>query len=273
MPTRIISLLLTLLLSAGCSALRHQADEFGTSIFARALSFCDGEMWTSNEADEKLCVRRSLERPDTFLITQDALEYWWDGLMNFTSNSVTSGSGLYEAFINDDTEAKWRKAARQYTRKHYGGRASLARFKRLGGATYIFEVEPGDQIPDWEQAKIPRYVLASQMPGAHLHYSPLRGYATSVPNRQRTGPAANAQGASARLGSPPQTGPGGSALSLSKMLDKAVRSSLLPGQTPRFVAVEQLDPQAYRRYVALAAARRPPVKSLAGCEAQGIAVC
>jgi hypothetical protein len=104
---------LTLIITVtGCADLQRQAEDYDTSVLARFLSVCDGEMWFSNEVDEKLCVRRSNWHQNTFLLTQDAAEYWTDFFATYTPEL-----GILYSLLDDDTTEKWFRAADQYMRK------------------------------------------------------------------------------------------------------------------------------------------------------------
>lgn len=242
MRTRMYISLVLLLVLSGCGALQREADEFGTSVFARGLSICDGEMWVSNEASEKLCIRRSNEQPNTFLITQDVAEYWADFFATlaitfvhlYLQQEAPDGFNIYADYLDDDTPAKWRKAANQYTRKHYGAKAAIVEFERLeapGG--YIFHVKPGDQIPPWEEKEIPEFVLASQM---------------TTPQWQEPDKYSYAQ--AGHMIEKPLHDSGGRPRNLTAMLDKAIKSSRRGGREAKLVRVEVLDPASYQRYVA-----------------------
>ena len=75
---------------SACGALTREAEEFGSTEFRIGISACDGETWESNEAGEILCVRRSHENPNTFLITQDTGEYWTEKLGAFALLALQS---------------------------------------------------------------------------------------------------------------------------------------------------------------------------------------
>jgi hypothetical protein len=221
-----VSLTLILTLSA-CADLQRQANDYDTSILARALSVCDGQMWVSSEADEKLCVRRSNWDQNTFLITQDAAEYWTDVLATLVANYVTipGGPNPYKKFLDDDSAEKWRKAADHYARMHYGAKAEIVAFRRLEAPMgYIFQVRPGDQIPPWEETEVPQFVLASQMHAPAWQEPDKYVYVASgqmvdrKPNRQIV-----------------------HRHSLMAMLQKALKSSRTPGQADALVQVEVLE--------------------------------
>jgi hypothetical protein len=246
---KLVAFALTTFLSSS-SAFAGDAEEFGSTEFTIRISRCDGETWTSNEADEKLCVRRSNENPNTFLITQDMGEYWTEKFGAFSllvlNSYVYDPTGLlqlmYNNFVNDDTSAKWRKAADHYMRKHYGAKAQMMEFEKLetlGG--YIFEVKPGDQIPPWEETEIPEYVLASQMPAEPWREPEFRSEALLAQLARKNRPvlAQRSRSLTAKRSQ-----------SLTAMLNKAVQSSRRPGRENKFVRVEVLDPKAYQRYLA-----------------------
>lgn len=255
MAIRYAILSLVIFMTSACGALRVETEEYGTTTLTRGLSICDAELWTSNEADEKICIRRSLQHPDRFLMTQDASEYWADAVTALMRNYYSPFSYLIN-LPDDDTPERWQKAADQYMRKHYGAKAEMIMFKSVvapGG--YVFEVQPGDQIPLWEETELPEFVLASQM-SEHFWRSLGREFAGRRPSG---GPPSGAQ---------PVKVYGGPSRSLTAMLDRAVASSLQPRQENRFVAVETLDPIEYRKFLARAAANAPVPLSLSNSVAK-----
>ena len=224
---------LTLIITVtGCADLQRQAEDYDTSVLARLLSVCDGEMWFSNEVDEKLCVRRSNWHQNTFLLTQDAAEYWIDFFATYTPEL-----GILYSRLDDDTTEKWFQAADQYMRKNYGAKAEIVEFKRVHAPMgFVFHVKPGDQIPPWEEKEVPEFVLASQMvtpawqePGKYSYAA--TGHMIEAPVHRRS--------------RRPQK--------LMAMLQKAVKSSLRPGQANTQIRTEVLDP---RQFAGLAGARR-----------------
>jgi hypothetical protein len=239
MSTRALVSLLLIITPSGCADLQRQADDYDTSILARALSLCDKEMWVSREADERLCVRRSNWDHNTFLMTQDFAEYWADTLVTLAANYYIPllGSALY---ADDDTTEKWRRAADHYMRKHYGAKAEIVAFKKLEEPMgYIFQVKPGDQVPSWKRTETPEFVLASQwIPPAWQEpdkYSyAATGNMIEKPHHYQSGR--------------PQT--------LTAMVQKALKSSRPPGRANILVRGEERDPMAYRRH--LAALRSAP---------------
>ncbi len=225
----LISLTLILTLAA-CADLQRQAEDYDTSILARALSVCDGEMWVSNEADEKLCVRRSNWDQNTFLITQDAAEYWADTVASLLANYavIFGGSALYERFLDDDSTEKWRKAADHYMRRQYGAKAEMVAFRKLETPMgYIFQVKPGDQIPPWEETEVPKFVLASQMVTPAWQEPDKYVYVASghMVNRKAHRHVVHPD-------------------SLTAMVQKAVNSTLTPGRASALVRVEVFEPPA-----------------------------
>jgi hypothetical protein len=263
MKTRVLVAFAFLTLLFSCSTFAGDAEEFGSTEFTIGVSICDGETWMSNEANEKLCVRRSSENPNTFLITQDMGEYWTEKFGAFALLALSSyfydPTGLlqeaYNHFVNDDPPAKWRKAADQYMRKHYGAKAQIVEFEQLetlGG--YIFEVKPGDQIPPWEETEIPEYVLASQMPAEPWREPESRSGALLAQLARKNRPVLVARKNSPVLAPSSQ--------SLTAMLDKAVQSSRQPGREDKYVRVEVLDPKAYQRYLAASGVEPTIPKSL-----------
>jgi hypothetical protein len=214
---------LTLIITVtGCADLQRQAEDYDTSVLARLLSVCDGEMWFSNEVDEKLCVRRSNWHQNTFLLTQDAAEYWTDFFATYTSEL-----GILYSHLDDDTTEKWFQAADQYMRKNYGAKAEIVEFKKVQDPMgFVFRVKPGDQIPPWEETEVPEFILASQMvtpawqePGKYAYAA--TGYMIEVPVHRRSGRPRK----------------------LMAMVKKAVKSSLRPGQVNTQVQTEVLDPR------------------------------
>jgi len=250
MKTRIVVAFAFLNLLFSCSTFAGDAEEFGSTEFTIWLSKCDGEKWESNEAGEWMCVRRSNENPNTFLITQDMGEHWADmftasaflTLSTYVYDPTGLLANMYDSFVNDDTSAKWRKAADQYMRKHYGAKAQMMEFEwleTLGG--YIFEVKPGDQIPPWEEAEIPEYVLASQMPAEPWREPEYRSGALLAQLERNNRPVLVARE------NDPVSAP--NAHSLTAILNKAVESSRHPGREHKYVRVEVLDPRTYQRYL------------------------
>ena len=157
---------------AGCSTTAREAGEYGLTAFGATIFYCNGEKWFSNEANEKLCVTRSQEEPNTFLISQDQIEGFAETYLAYTLIAAVDPTGitaeLYTDIFNyfdDDTPKRWYTAADHYTRKHYGAKARIIGFQaRPGLRGYSFEVIPGDQVPPWKKTDIPPVVLASQTP-------------------------------------------------------------------------------------------------------------
>jgi hypothetical protein len=213
---------LTLIITVtGCAYHQRQAEDYDTSILARLLSVCDGEMWFSNEANEKVCVRRSNWHQNTFLLTQDAAEYWTDFFATYTPSA-----GILSSLLDDDTPERWFKVADHYMRKHYGAKAEIVEFKRVYlPMGYIFHVKPGDQIPSWEETEVPEFVLASQM--VTPAWQEPRKYSYAATGHMIEAPVHR------RAGRPRK---------LMAMVQKAVKSSLRPGQANTQVQTEMLDP-------------------------------
>jgi hypothetical protein len=130
----------SLALTAGCTNLKHDTREYGTTVTSVMLFKCDGETWVSNEANERVCVMRSKVNPNKFIITQDQAEGLSEGY----------AVGLLQLFWIDDTQDVFYKAANQYIRKIYGTGARISGFtphRSMHG--WEFEVVPEDQIPQW----------------------------------------------------------------------------------------------------------------------------
>jgi hypothetical protein len=236
MNNRALILLTLFLTLPACADLQRQADDYDTSILARTLSVCDGEMWVSNEADEKLCVRRSNWDHNTFLITQDAAEYWTDMLTILLTNYTLSfaGPSVYEQFLDDDSIEKWRKAADHFMRTHYGAKAEMVAFKKYAAPMgYVFQVKPGDQIPPWEETDVPEFVLASQMVTPAWQEPDKYVYVASGHMVDRK--------ARRQLAHP---------RSLTAMVQKAVNSSRTSGRASALVRVEVFEPGAGPGHIA-----------------------
>jgi hypothetical protein len=236
MNNRVLVLLTLISTLSACADLQRQADDYDTSILARTLSLCDGQMWVSNEADEKLCVRRSNWDHNTFLITQDAAEYWADMLTSLLANYAMNiaGPAVYEQFLDDDSTEKWRKAADHFMRAHYGAKAEMVAFKKHGAPMgYVFQVKPGDQIPPWEESEVPEFVLASQMVTPAWQEPDKYVYVASGHMVDRK--------VQHHLPHP---------RSLTAMVQKAVNSSRTPGRASALVRVEVFEAPASLGHIA-----------------------